>query len=66
MKKIIGLSLWLAPVASLAHGGHGETDSSTILHWFAEPVHAVPLATIIGVSIFAILHRYYRSIKNND
>ncbi len=67
MKKLaISFGLFLgmvAPLATMAHPGHGETEGYTIIHYFTEPMHAViTLGSLLIV--FAGL-RYFRK-KNAD
>lgn len=62
MKKIaIALSLFatlVAPLITLAHPGHGETDGYTIIHYFVEPMHAVATFGVL-IAAFAYI-RYTR------
>jgi len=67
MKKLatsFGLFLGMvAPLTTMAHPGHGETEGYTIIHYFTEPMHAViTLGSLLIV--FAGL-RYFRK-KNAD
>ncbi|MBH2003120.1 MAG: hypothetical protein I8H66_00390 [Sphingobacteriia bacterium] len=62
MKKLaISLGLFLvtiAPLVTMAHPGHGESEGYTIIHYFTEPMHAViTLGSLLMV--FAGL-RYFR------
>lgn len=39
---------------SLAHGGHGLTDATTLLHWLVEPAH-LPIVLIAAIGAAALL-----------
>ncbi len=39
---------------TLAHGGHGLTDATTLLHWLVEPAH-LPLVLLAAVGGLALL-----------
>ena len=44
-------SLLSLPGAALAHPGHGIDPSGTsLLHWLAEPEHALPLLGVAGLA----------------
>ncbi|MBL7760315.1 MAG: hypothetical protein JNK08_06430 [Sediminibacterium sp.] len=62
MKKLataFGLLIGMvAPLATMAHPGHGETEGYTIIHYFTEPMHAVITLGSL-VIVFAGL-RYFR------
>ena len=49
---------FFAPLA-MAHPGHGDEsiDSTTIFHYFISLDHLIPLLTIVGIILFAILKR---------
>lgn len=52
------------PVAILAHPGHGETEGFSIIHYFAEPLHAIITVTAI-ITLYAGM-RYFRSKKEKS
>jgi hypothetical protein len=57
MKKIISTlsaSLFLMPLITFAHPGHGETGGYTITHYFVEPMHSLVLLTAFGASLLLI------------
>jgi hypothetical protein len=53
MKKTFWtMAVLSAPLASMAHPGHGETEGFTITHYFTEPVHAVvTILAVVGVLV---------------
>jgi len=62
MRKITSLYLliFLLPLISFAHEGHGHTHGFTITHYFVEPEH---LAVLIGVVVAGIVYFRYRRKK---
>lgn len=56
------LLLLLLPGVALAHEGHGSSDSSSLLHYLTEPVHAVVL--LVSVLGLVFIHRRGRATKN--
>ena len=39
-------AMFLAPLA-IAHEGHGYTSANSLFHYLAEPIHLLPLVTIL-------------------
>lgn len=65
MKKVIIVSLLLAPAASYANGGHGSIDPNTMAHWLLEPVHVIPVLALAGV-ITLVWLRVRKTVSKND
>lgn len=48
--KRVGLAMLVCTQAAWAHEGHGATEGSSLLHWLAEPLHAVPVLAALAVA----------------
>ncbi len=53
-----------APLMTMAHPGHGDTDGYTITHYFREPVHLAALA--IGVVAAVVYVRFFMKKKEHS
>ena len=58
MKKIassiFATVLSLAAVPVLAHGGHGATAGSSVMHYLYEPLHAIPAFAPLAIIAFMV------------
>ncbi|MFO8029575.1 MAG: hypothetical protein R6U28_06920 [Cyclonatronaceae bacterium] len=52
-----------ACAAAWAHPGHGETEGYSLLHYFSEPFHVIPMAAVIVASVLIFLFIYSRRKK---
>lgn len=62
MKKLLAVtSLFtlLLPLFASAHPGHGEGGGYTIIHYFAEPQHA-----IVSISLLLMIVVYVRMLRH--
>jgi hypothetical protein len=59
MKKLLTFFLASSPLAAFAHGGHGIFDGNALMHYFASPEHAIPVAGIV-LTVGIILFRRHR------
>lgn len=58
------LAILLATVsAAVAHPGHGETDGRSLLHYFTEPTHLLPLIAVIALAVGLFLAMYAKRKK---
>lgn len=52
---ILWVVAWLlAPALALAHPGHGHTDASAPAHYIGEPMHALPIALGVAITVLVI------------
>lgn len=51
--KLMAAIALTIPFSVMAHPGHGETEGFTIIHYFAEPVHATLTAVLLAGVIFS-------------
>jgi hypothetical protein len=68
MKKLTMAAtlIGLAPLAVMAHPGHGETEGWSITHYFVEPEHAIytyPLLILAGFC-FVLVYRARKARKD--
>lgn len=54
MRTLLSLLLMASPLVASAHGGHGSTSATTVLHWIIEPIHAAPLGLALIVGVLAV------------
>jgi hypothetical protein len=56
MKKITSTLASLSPLSILAHPGHGghEDGGYTIIHYFSQPAHAVPVLVVLAITVMVI------------
>lgn len=59
------VGMFLLPLFSMAHPGHGDSDGHTIIHYFSEPVHAVAAFSGIFIVVLAI-YAYTRKRPATD
>ena len=52
------LTLFMAPLFTMAHPGHGESEGYTIIHYFTEPMHAIiTLGSLVTVAVVVYFSR---------
>jgi hypothetical protein len=59
-RRLVPALIALAPLAAVAHPGHGFTDPGSPLHAVAEPAHAAPLLVGVAVGLCAWVLRRAR------
>lgn len=63
MKRLFAsMAVLLLPIITLAHPNHGSTDGFTIIHYLAEPIHAVSLV-LAGMAVI-VLSREFKHQKS--
>jgi hypothetical protein len=55
--------LLVAAAGAWAHPGHGETKGHSLLHYFTEPVHVIPLIAVIAISVGIFMALYAKRKK---
>lgn len=60
-RYVVGIVGVFGAVPVWAHPGHGESGGWGLMHWLAEPAHAVPLALGVALVIGLALVRAGRS-----
>ena len=59
------LAITFCPLAVQAHPGHGHTDQG-ITHYVGEPVHAMPLGTILLTAALAAAVLFAVTLKRRQ
>lgn len=57
-------ALLFFPAAVVGHGGHGTTDSTTLIHWLLEPLHAAPIVLAIVLMAMGVYYSKKAKLKN--
>lgn len=64
MTILLAFFALLFPAAVVGHGGHGTTDSTTIIHWLLEPLHAAPIVLAVVLMVMAVYYSKKAKAKN--
>ncbi|MFV0446035.1 MAG: hypothetical protein ACK5Q5_20860 [Planctomycetaceae bacterium] len=57
---VIVAALCALPSTVLAHPGHGETAPDSLTHYAFEPVHLLPVVTLLAVAMVAWAVRHWK------
>lgn len=49
--------------AIMAHPGHGESTGHSLIHYFSEPIHAIPLILVIAIAAGVIYVAFFKNKK---
>lgn len=64
VKKTISTFILLltGATAIMAHPGHGESKGHSLIHYFSEPIHAIPLILVIAIAA-GVIYMAYSKLK---
>ena len=49
----------------MAHPGHGDSEGRSLIHYFSEPFHAIPLILVIAIAAGVIFMAYSKLKKQS-
>ncbi len=55
--------LLVTAAGAWAHPGHGETNGHSLMHYFTEPAHVIPLIAVIALAVGLFLVMYAKRKK---